>query len=64
MIPCVSAQLHLDALVPLIPANAYRRVVVNDTTDWCFTLTVRLPSLGKVRLVVSYDNPQLKGKQQ
>lgn len=60
-IPFSDAHIHLEALVPLIPANAYRRVMVKDTTYWCFTLTVRLPSLGKVRLVVSFDNPQLKG---
>ncbi|MHB8628891.1 MAG: IS701 family transposase [Aggregatilineales bacterium] len=61
VMPFASAHLHLKEWVPLIPANAYRRVVVKDSTYWCFTLTVRLPSLGKVRLVVSFDNPQLKG---
>ena len=53
--------VQVQAVVPLIPATAYRPVVVNDKTYWCFTLTVRLPGLGKVRLVVSFDNPDLKG---
>jgi SRSO17 transposase len=53
--------VQVQAVVPLIPAHAYRPVMVNDTPYWCFTLTVRLPGLGKVRLVVSFDNPELKG---
>jgi hypothetical protein len=36
-------------------------VQVGDQTYWTFTLTVRLPGLGKVRLVISFDNAQLKG---
>ena len=53
--------VQVQELVPLIPATAYRPVVIDDRTYWCFTLTVRLPALGKVRLVVSFDNPELKG---
>lgn len=60
-IPFSDAHIHVEDLVALIPANAYRKLLVKDTTYWCFTLTVRLPSLGKVRLVVSFDNPQLQG---
>ncbi|MHB8753184.1 MAG: transposase [Aggregatilineales bacterium] len=56
-----NAQVQLADLVPLIPASAYRPVTVNDSTYWCFTFTVRLPTIGKVRLVVSYDNPKLTG---
>lgn len=61
--PIVFPKPHVQVqeVVPLIPANAYRPVMVNDTPYWCFTLTVRLPTLGKVRLVVSFDNPDLKG---
>jgi Transposase DDE domain len=36
-------------------------VTVGDTTSWTFTLAVRLPGLGKVRLVVSFKNPELTG---
>ena len=28
---------------------------------WCFALNVRIPGLGKVRLVISFDNPELSG---
>ena len=48
-------------LVPLIPPTAYRAVTVGDTTYWTFTLAVRLPGLGQVRLVVSFANAELTG---
>lgn len=34
-------------------------VVVNEKTYWAFSLTVRISSLGKVRLVISYENGKL-----
>jgi hypothetical protein len=49
-------------LVPLIPATAYRAVQVGAHTYWCFTLTVRLPGLGKVRIVVSFEHETLTGR--
>jgi hypothetical protein len=49
-------------LVPLIPAQAYRPVNVNEETSWCLTLTVRIPGLGKVRLVVSFEQASLTGR--
>jgi Transposase DDE domain. len=48
-------------LVPLIPPTAYREVTVGDKTYWTCTLAVRLPGLGKVRLVVSFKNAELTG---
>jgi len=48
-------------LVPLIPPTAYRAVTVGDKTEWTCTLAVRLPGLGKVRLVVSCKNAELTG---
>jgi hypothetical protein len=53
--------IAVEALVPLIPRTAYRAVTVGDTTYWTFTLAVRLPGLGKVRLVVSFRNAELTG---
>jgi len=53
--------IAVEALVPLIPRTAYRAVPVGDTTYWTFTLAVRLPGLGKVRLVVSFRNAELTG---
>jgi hypothetical protein len=56
--PIVFAGEHVsvEALVKKIPANAFKMVVINTKIYWTFTLTVRIPSLGKVRLVISYEN--------
>ncbi len=48
-------------LVPLIPPGAYRMVTVGAHTYWCFTLVVRIPGLGKVRLVISFQHADLSG---
>jgi len=48
-------------LVPLIPATAYRAVTVGAHIYWCFTLVVRIPGLGKVRLVISFQHADLSG---
>jgi len=60
-IPLEGPHIAVEALVPLIPRTAYRAVTVGDTTSWTFTLAVRLPGLGKVRLVVSFRNAELTG---
>jgi hypothetical protein len=54
--------IAIEELVPLIPANAYRPVKVREHTYWCFTLAVRIPGLGKVRIVVSFEHEQLTGR--
>ena len=54
--------IAVEALVPLIPAQAYRPVNVRADTYWCFTLAVRLPGLGKVRIVVSFERESLTGR--
>jgi SRSO17 transposase len=51
--------VSVEAFVKQIPANAFKMVVVNEKTYWTFSLTVRIPSLGKVRLVISYENSKL-----
>src|SRR5215210_5330409 len=53
--------IKLEDLVPHIPPTAYRAVTVGEQTYWCFTLTARLPSLGKVRLVISFASAELSG---
>jgi DDE superfamily endonuclease len=53
--------IAVEDLVPLIPPTAYRAVTVRDKTYWTFTLAVRLPGLGKVRLVFSFANAELTG---
>jgi SRSO17 transposase len=60
-IPFVGPHVKVEDLVPHIPASAYRSVTVGEQTYWCFTLTVRLASLGKVRLVISFANAGLTG---
>src|SRR2546430_4874183 len=64
----VGKPLHLEGphiavedLVPHIPSTAYRAVTVRDKTYWTCTLAVRLPGLGKVRLVVSFKSAELTG---
>ena len=54
---------HIKAcdLVPLIPQSAYKPLTIGERTYYTFTLTVRIPSIGKVRLVISFDNPDLQG---
>jgi hypothetical protein len=54
--------ITVEELVPLIPAKAYRPVSVGEHTYWCFTLAVRIPGLGQVRLVVSFEQESLTGR--
>jgi DDE superfamily endonuclease len=54
--------ISVEALIPLIPANAYRPVNIRAHTYWCFTLAVRIPGLGKVRIVVSFEQESLTGR--
>jgi hypothetical protein len=60
-IPLEGPHIAVEDLIPLIPPTAYRAVTVGDTTYWTFTLAVRLPGLGKVRLVVSFAKAELTG---
>ncbi len=53
--------IKVNELVPLIPHNAYQPITIDGRTYYTFTLTVRIPSIGKVRIVVSFDNPDLQG---
>lgn len=53
--------ISVEDLVALIPTNAYREVKVKEKGYWTFTLSVRIPGLGKVRLVISYENAELTG---
>ncbi|MDJ0904244.1 MAG: transposase [Xenococcus sp. MO_188.B8] len=53
--------IKVEELVPLIPRNAYRKVQVGDQVYWCFTRSLQVPGLGKVRLVISFENPELIG---
>ena len=57
-----SPHIAVEELVPLIPAPAYRAVKVGEHTYWCFTLAVRIPGLGKVRIVVSFERESVTGR--
>jgi hypothetical protein len=54
--------LVVEELGPLIPAQAYRPVNVREQTYGCFTLAVRIPGLGTVRLGVSCEQESLTGR--
>jgi len=53
--------IKVEELVPLIPAASYRPLILGERTYYTFTMTVRIPSLGKVRIVISFENPELQG---
>jgi len=54
--------IAVEEWVPLIPANAYRPVSVREQTYGCFTRAVRIPGMGKVRIVVSFEDVKLTGR--
>ena len=55
------SKIQLKELVSLIPPSAFKPLEVEGTTYYCFTKNLLLPSLGKVRLVISFDNPECQG---
>ena len=61
VIPLPGPHIKIEDLLPLIPAHAYRPIQVEGRTYWCFSRNVAIPALGKVRLVFSFDNAELKG---
>ena len=61
VIKFVKPHINLENLVRLIPKRSYKKVTISDKDYWCFSLKVRVPSLGKVRIVISYDNVDLEG---
>lgn len=60
-IPLAGPHIAVEHLIPLIPASAYRVVKVGTSTYWCFSLVVRIATLGRVRLVISFANAELSG---
>jgi hypothetical protein len=53
--------IAVEELIRHIPASAYRPLKVGSTTYWCFSLVVRIPTLGRVRLVISFQSAELSG---
>jgi hypothetical protein len=54
-------KIKVEDLIPLLPQSAFKPVEVGDRTYYCFSKNVHIASLGKVRLVISFDNPDLEG---
>ncbi len=44
-----------------LPKKAYHTVSVGEEVYWAFTKVVQMSTLGQVRLLISFDNPDLKG---
>ena len=44
-----------------LPREAFRRVMVGETPYWAFSKAVDLKGVGRVRIVISYDNEELQG---
>lgn len=45
-----------------LPREAFKRVMVGETAYWVFSKALDLKGLGKVRIVISYDNEELQGE--
>ena len=60
-IPLPGPHIKVQELVELLPATAYKPITIHDTTYYAFTKSVRLPSLGRVRIVICFDNAALTG---
>jgi SRSO17 transposase len=54
--------MPVSEFIRRIPKSSYRKIQSQKGRPyWVFTKSIRVLSLGKVRLVISYDNPQFKG---
>jgi SRSO17 transposase len=53
--------IQVEELVKLIPHTAFQKVEIDQKNYWCFSLGVRIPELGKVRIVISFENAELTG---
>lgn len=54
--------INISDFIKTIPHQAYRKIKTKKGCYyWVFTKSIRVKSLGKVRIVISYDNANLKG---
>lgn len=60
-VPLNGTHIKIEDLVPQVPRNAYQKISIGGHTYWCFTISVRISGLGKVRVVISFENKQLSG---
>jgi len=54
-------KIKAEDLVKLIPASSFKATEIGDKTYYSFSKNVHIASLGKVRLVFSFENPELEG---
>jgi hypothetical protein len=56
------SEIKVEDLVPLMPKTVYEPVKINDeTTYYATAFTAQIPTLGKVRLVISFADPACQG---
>ncbi len=53
--------IKVEDLVPRIPRSAYTQVTIGEREYWYFAVNLRVPGLGKVRIVISFENGDLTG---
>jgi len=53
--------IKVEELVPRIPPSAYTKVTIRERDYWYFALNLRVPGLGKVRIVISFEKADLTG---
>lgn len=61
IVKMTNPHIKVEELVPLIPKNSYSKVKIGEKNYWYFAINVRIPDLGKVRLVISFENETLEG---
>lgn len=54
-------EIKVEDLLPLIPKSAFHPRKIKGTVYWCFSITAIIPSIGKVRLLISFGNSKLEG---
>jgi len=60
-IPLSGPHIKVKELVEVLPSSAYKPITVRDTTYYGFTKSVRVPSLGRVRILICFENSTLTG---
>ena len=57
------SEIKVEDLGPLRPKTVYEPVKINDeTTYYATTFTAQIPTLGQVRLVISFADPACQGR--
>jgi len=55
-------RVPLSQFIASLPKEAFKKInLKNGKCYWVFTKSVKLPKIGKVRIVISYTNQQLSG---